>query len=239
MMAEDMDEVTLESGGKESPKRGLLFELEYFSVPGWQMMFDAIRGVLAKKHVELTQVAFSRYCLLARMHNALPRLLKALGGSKLQSAKALADIEKTYLSSFAAIGRGDDAAIALLKKARKGGVALGAVTDLGVETSEALLTALGFEEGEIGLVRCVPEENRFPSANDWLRLAKSISVKPSLCTVVSTGSNAAKSALAACMRCFVFSNKFTEWEDFSGADCVVDQLDSSATKRLFEILNSR
>lgn len=235
----DMDETVQENIDEDISQRGILFELESFVIDGRKMIFDSIKPILKKKKIELMPMQFSRYCPGKPIMTALSQLLEAIGGAKLDSAKLIEEIKKSYLSSLAKVTQTKKESLALLKKAKKDGLFLGAVTDLDPEVSETILKAAGLAEDDVELLQVNTEGRLFPSTNDLRKLAKIMFVKPLLCTVVATSAAAAKSALSAHMRCFAIPDEFTAWEDYSGADYVVDELDNTAAKAIIELANSR
>jgi beta-phosphoglucomutase-like phosphatase (HAD superfamily) len=74
-------------------------------------------------------------------------------------------------------------------------------------------------------VKVMPHANdhkRFPSPDEWLKLAKLVGVPPKHCVALVSGSLATHSALSAGMRVAALPDKFTAFQDCTGADFVCE-----------------
>ncbi len=228
-----------EVDAQTEPKRGIVFELENLAFSGREAVYGALQSELKKKGVDLSQFAYSRHCLTASLSRSVAALLGGTGEKKLQSASAIDHAVGTSRKALAALSEPNAEVVALLKKAQKEGFVLGAVSQLEESAAHSLVSSLGLAEDGFHVLSCSPDECHCPSANDLLRLAREMGVRPSLCTVVASGAMSTRSALSSCMRCFAVPDRFTECEDFSGADEIADALDAAAQKSLLALVASR
>jgi len=63
-----------------------------------------------------------------------------------------------------------------------------------------------------------------PTPDSWLSLLKAMTVAPRCAVALVDCALACKSALAVGMRCGVVPDRFTNWQDFGGADLVEDTI---------------
>ncbi len=228
-----------EADTQAEPKRGIVFELENLAFSGREAVYAALQSELKKKGVELSQFAYSRHCLTASLSRSIAALLGGSGEKKLQSASVKDHAISASRKALASLSEPNADVVALLKKAQKEGIVLGAVSQLEESAARSLVSALGLDDDGCRIVSCSAEECHCPSANDLLRLAREMGVRPSLCTVLASGAMSTRSALSSCMRCFVVPDRFTECEDFSGADEIADALSAAAQKSLLALVSSR
>ena len=85
---------------------------------------------------------------------------------------------------------------------------------------------------------CAVNGRDFPTADAWLKIAKQLGTKPQLCIVLASRSTACKAALSAGMRCIVIPDQYTSFQDFGGADFVVDEAEPSVVETVLELVRS-
>jgi beta-phosphoglucomutase-like phosphatase (HAD superfamily) len=231
-----------EAGGNGEEKtvvqKAMLFELENVAVPGHQIVYDVIKSVLADKGVDLKPMMFSRYCLEARVEEFVPVLLQQAGKTRVSESKLIDEIVQGVRLSFTDSGLKLSPNIPKALKVAEGKNAIvGVLSNLDEKSAMQLMGKLGLGEDRITLLCNASEGKTFPSADAWLKLAKTMSVTPSLCAVVATSSMACKTALSAGMRCVVVPNNFTEFEDFGGSDYVLDSLDGGVLEEVFDLMD--
>ena len=128
----------------------------------------------------------------------------------------------------------------ILKAAAEKNVAMGGITNLDEGTDEQLVGKLGLSGmGVQQLSRASDDDRQFPSADGWLKLAKNMGVMPPLCVVVASSATACRSALSAGMPCAVVSDKFTAFQDFSGAHYCSDGFTDDSMAAILGLLESR
>ena len=116
----------------------------------------------------------------------------------------------------------------VLNTAIADGALLGALSGLDEATATKVMDKLGLSEKETTVLASASEDRDTPTTDAWLRLAKSMNAPASCCLVIASSARSCKAALSAGMRCVVLPDKFTSFQDFSGADRVLDALDKEA-----------
>jgi beta-phosphoglucomutase-like phosphatase (HAD superfamily) len=228
-----------EPAKQTGPSRAVLFELEYVAVRGRPIVFSALKAALAERDIELTPTLFSQVCLDGCIKRCLSQLLEIVKKKRFSEEKLLEDIRGGVRKRLIEENpKNDPAFVLVLEGAAKRGARLGAMCGFDAETAKEMLAKTGLEAKGVALVSCTDESRAFPSADGWLRLAKDLSVYPSMCIALGTSGVACKSSLAAGMRCVALPDKFTEFQDFGGADFVIDDFTEAAAKDLLEILDS-
>jgi beta-phosphoglucomutase-like phosphatase (HAD superfamily) len=126
-----------------------------------------------------------------------------------------------YASSKAELSADVDA---LLKAAGEVGIPCAAVSSLSEERAAKLMETLGLTERgvELSAFEEEAEEDVFPRADTWMKVAKSMDKEPRHCAVLVSSADACKAALSAGMRCAGVPDSLTAFEDFGGAEMVVD-----------------
>lgn len=115
----------------------------------------------------------------------------------------------------------------LISEARVRGIRLAIATTTSPENVTALLTATLGEDAPgwfevIGAGDVVPAKKPAPDIYTWV-LAR-LGLPASACLAIEDSENGLKSALAAGLRCLITTNAYTVDQDFSGAQCVLDDL---------------
>jgi beta-phosphoglucomutase-like phosphatase (HAD superfamily) len=96
---------------------------------------------------------------------------------------------------------------------------------------------LGLDEKGTVVLSNGSQDKHLPSSDSWLKLAKSMKVPASCCVVIASSSRACKAALSAGMRCVALPDKFTSFQDFGGADFVLESLDGDVAGRIIGLLD--
>ena len=208
---------------EEAVQCALLFELENIPVPGRKVMYDVLKSVLGDKGIDLTPVLFSRYCMHASVEVFLPELFEAMGKKSAPDAKLLSDIAQGVKMSLL------DGSIklrsevkAVIDQAAAADVPIGALTSLDPDTAAQLMKKLGFDQSGVELMSIPVSDRDFPTADAWLKIAKQMGTKSQLCMVYASSATACKAGLSAGMRCVAVPDRFTSFQDFGGADFVVE-----------------
>jgi len=231
-----MSKTATEETVEAAPGRAVLFDLENVAVQGHQLLYNTLGEVLAGKKVKLTQPLFSRFCLDATLYECVCGLLTFEDKKGVRRDKLVAQVGERLKARLTAGDLKLDPALAgLLKAASARGILSGALSCLDPETAEKLAGDLGLSEMGVSLLPAGCENNNGPGADGWLKLARKMSVQPALCGVIASSAWPCKTALAAGMRCVALLNKFSSFQDFGGADLVVEALDDVA-EGLFELL---
>jgi len=220
------------------PGRALFFELEFLATSGRAFLYEAIKRVLATEGVTLTPARFAQYFATRSLSSALRALSRDQGRAGLAAASVHDAIQAAYVSAILGDDHRNKGLIALTRDLRKHGIELGALTGLDRDCVVRLLEQLKLDPDDVHVMATAENGRAFPSAQDWLRLAKAMKTSPALCTVAATSAAACKSALCAGMRCFAVPDALTAFQDFSGADYVIDSLDMAAERLVLKLVEA-
>ncbi|MDA0578314.1 MAG: hypothetical protein O3B24_09470 [Verrucomicrobia bacterium] len=220
------------AGGRESSgktvRRAILFELEHVGVAGRQEKFDALKAALKGLRIELNDTNFSRYCLRRSAKEAVRVLLTALG-KEASIREVLERYQSGIASAFANESLKADALFdAVVKAARKHNARLGVLSSLDSATTEIVSKRLGLPA--LGAIVCTISANdqRAYSGDHWAHVARRVETPARHCVTICTQSDSCRAALAARMRTVVRTDRFTHFQDFSGADVVADVVSAAA-----------
>jgi beta-phosphoglucomutase-like phosphatase (HAD superfamily) len=227
-----------ECGDQEAPSRALFFELEFLATSGRTFLCEAVQSVLKGLGVKLTPILFAQYFLKYPLAMALKRLGAELGVAAVISPAVEVDIMNRYVSSIKGDHHTNKGLIALTQDLRKHGIRLGALTCLDKDCVRGLLEQLKLGPDDVYVMAAEDHGKAFPTAQDWLKLAKEMDASTALCTVAGTSAAACKSALCAGMRCFAVPDALTAFQDFSGADYVIESLDMAAEKLVLKLVEA-
>lgn len=209
---------------EQQPVIGLVLELEFMLFPGRQLMFDAFSSVLKQNQISLDQTLFSRYCLRRTIEKSLSGLLPALGKKGLATENITAKIKRQFESSLDVTSTLPTPGLpALLKKAAEKNIKIGLLSFLPQENANQLMARLSLDQ-QVCLQVMKKEADDLPTPDGWLSLLKVLKVVPRCAVALVDGAMACKSALAVGMRCVVFPDRFTAWQDFGGADIVTENI---------------
>ena len=224
----------------EAPPVSLIFELEHIGINGRAIAYDVTKQVLSAKGIDLTPVLYSRYCVGRTPSQFLTPLFRALD-EKLKSENKLIDeieqsVRMAVLDGAVKLSPG---VAKLIEAARSEGVRIAALTGLDQSTASQLMEKLGFDESSGVQLLCVDSTERgFPTADCWLKAAKHLQARPALCITYGSSSTAAKAALSAGMRCVSVPDSFTTFQDFSGSDFILDEVENGSFTELLGILRN-
>ena len=170
---------------------------------------------------------YSRYCLATAPAAYMPNLLDACGKASDGAAKIASEVNSKIANAL--FGATPDAALKeVLKSVLADGVRLGAVSSMEPDAAKKLIEKLGLSETDVVLHSgngYVEASGISPEA--WHHRARSIKISPRACVVIGSHADLCLSAVAAQMQCVVVTDKYTNFQDFGGADYVMDTLDAA------------
>lgn len=209
--------------GKASSQYVMLFELEGVAVAARQAEFETVRSLLGEQNLKVTPQHFARHCLNLPPSQYLPILMNVLGAKKASTDRLVSEVQsgvEMFLSS-------GDAALnphvkKLLAAARARKIPIGMLSGIKESIAKSLAATWAGEAHEIQIFAYEPANKAHPRADTWLKLAKSLSCTPRQCVVIAGSMFSVKTALSAGMRCIVIPDSFTAFQDFSGADHIID-----------------
>ncbi len=229
-----------ETQNKSASKQamGLAFELETVLFGSRHLLFEAVKGALAEKNINVSRELFSRYCLHPMPSNFIPQLVAATD-KRLSSDAFIKDAERRYLKAILHERAAPIADITtLLRQAQEAGVSLGAITFLDSDDARTLANRAGLPE-DAPLHVCRETGHETPRSDCWLRLAKKMGCQPRQILAITSAASATRSAIITGMHVIVAPDTFTEHEDFTGADMVLEDSRSLTWVEASTILNPR
>lgn len=224
--ATDQDQSTTQEAETAESRYAVLFELEGIAGSGRQATFEVLHSIFGEQGHEILPAHVSRFCLRPAPEQYMAELLDAVGANRQSASKLVEDARSGIAMQLSSKTTSlPDPVKALLQAAKNSGAPLAALTALSKATAEALMESLGMNELGVELFAVEnPEEGHFPRADSWLKVAKVLNRSPFDCGVIASTHDACKSALSAGMRCVALPDRFTAFEDFSGANATVEDL---------------
>ena len=215
------------------PRRAVLFELENLAVDGHGLVYDAVKSVFKGKGIDLPPALFSRCCLGRAPQSYVPAILKHAGKERLSHEKLEEDLRVTIQEAFAADSlRLNPSLAALLQAVAAQGVGCGALSGLENSLAEKLFARLGLKALGVALHVGAADRRGFPTAEAWGKLSQGLAVDPVYCLALCTTAQSTRAALAAHMHAIAIPHALSAFEDYSGADEVLDSLQALRPEQL-------
>jgi len=222
------------------PPKALLFELENLSVDGHRLAYEALASALKGKGIDLSPAAFSHYCVGRPPRAFVPRLLKLAGKERLSADKVRAEISASMNGAFKNANHRLNGSLKRLLTAAAGRhLLLGALSRLDGAVCEHLAGQLGLKSLGVKTFTQAEDASQLSGGNGWGALAGTMSVDPTLCVALVTAADSARAALGVRMRCVVIPSRFTEFQDFGGADRVVSSINDVHLEDLMALLEQK
>jgi beta-phosphoglucomutase-like phosphatase (HAD superfamily) len=207
------------------PAQVVLLELENLAVTGREILWECLKQTLKEKEIRLTPMRFVKHCLAAPASRYVPEIIKEESRTRLSEEKLVAETAEAIKQAFTDKGLKLSAGVkALLAACNQRGAPVGLLSGLGLETAQALSAQLGFEAATVPVMSCVTAERVMPNADNWLKLAKAFRVTPARCVTLTTSADSCRAAVAAGMRVVAIPDEYTGYQDFGGADLIIDEL---------------
>jgi len=225
---------------QQQPVVAFLLELEYMLFPGRQLAFEAYRNVLKKHSIALDEMSYARYCLKRNIAMNLKGLFTAQG-KKCPDEKGVEETALEIAGRFSE-SLADSAAqpanslYEFLHKADEQNIKIGLLSFLAEEEAGKLMSRLQFKNAPALLVMKKKADD-LPTPDAWLSLLKMMAIDPRSSFAFINSATAHRSALAVGMRCAVIPDNFTSWQDFSGADLVLENTADLKISDLLAILS--
>jgi beta-phosphoglucomutase-like phosphatase (HAD superfamily) len=237
-MQKDTDSSAAASDGEEEVlSKGLIIDLDHVALDGHTALFEALKTVLKTKDVSLSLVQFGKICVSRRLSDFVPELLVAIGKKQLSAEKFANDVGAVYAKSLAKDGAKLTAGLKkLLSAAKKDDFALGAVSGLAEDEAQAIFSELGLEDQGVTLVTTRSGGDAAIDTDTWRRVAATLNVPVAGCIGIAADAASARTVLGAGMNVAVKPAPVTSFQDFSGADVVVDELDAAAITSILAIV---
>lgn len=221
---------------KQKYQRGVVVELDFALLDGAELLFNVAKKYLAEIGIDLTLKLEAKHLVGGNYHGGMTELF-SVTGNRHEPAKAARELAEAFRNAVtekipAAVTQGfKDFVNALVAKDIK--VVVATRGDV-----EVLKTALEGVNPEL----CVPyQETSTTYGNckwDAWRRACSPNGLHEMLTVAITGSGfGVKSALVAGLSAIGVVHPHTAYQDFGGADAVVEAIDASLAKTVLRMLH--
>jgi beta-phosphoglucomutase-like phosphatase (HAD superfamily) len=212
----------------------IIIELESTATGGRRAAFDIIKHELGGSPV--THAVFSRHGAQTSPRFYLDGLVEQVG-----SQGSVAALKDTVMRKLAERLSSDKVSLApglekLLTTAAQQGCKIGVVTSLPEDAAQVVFDRLGLGAKGAHLFPVIGHEEHFPGADVWLKVAKGVGRASRHCIAVVDCQFSCKTALSAGMRCLVVPDEFTSYQDFGGADIVLDSWDDMSAKEILASL---
>ncbi|NCC50746.1 MAG: HAD family hydrolase [Spartobacteria bacterium] len=230
---QDVKDIAQEAKTPVVEEFALLFELENIVVEGRSVVFDVLNSILSEQGAELTQSAFSRFCTRSAPARYMAELLATIGAKKISAEKTIEDLDSGLAMFYASADLALKPGVLEVLKAAKGmGVALGAISGLPKEIAETVISRMKLDELNVSLVSFSGRDDASPRADTWMMMAKAMSKSTRRCVAIGSSSLACKAALSAGMRSVALPDRFTDYQDFGGAEMISGSMASVNPKKL-------
>ncbi len=201
----------------------LVFDLEDVVLPARQAEYEALRHICDSHKAAMTPELFRRHCLQRQPQDYLPELLTALGVRANDVQTMAADVTDgitMFLSSPEV--ELNPFVVALLEAAPAQSIAVYFRTRQAVDQARALLDKSRQVLADWPLLASDTGGRPLVSVGAWLSAVATLEQTTSHCIAVVGSQPQLRTALAAGMRAIVVPDCFTAFQEFSGADCVID-----------------
>lgn len=213
----------------------LMIELDYVIVNLREIEFDAIKRGIAPKGVELTSAMFSRSTMSPNHRAVIGSILQSAGKKSDAIEKAVNEVNKSiieYCSENAVINSG---VVELINIAKSRNVNVKLYSALDNQTAENLVNKIGLSDMGIEIINPSEIRESFPKADDWLKMLKKADIEDKTIVAVVSSQLACKGALTAGASCIVVPDKFTDFQDFSGAMFILDKLNDEDPNHILDL----
>ena len=213
------DETSVEFNDAEEKRLcGLVVDFDYALVDGADALAKACERVFAANGVSYSAAAFARRILGARIAPAVNSILGAEAGDKAESVIGAIVAE---LDAAVAGAEANPVIVDICSKTLAEGGRVVFMTSRPIEAVEQKLQSIGIEDA---MVFKVERNERFGEyqKDAWVKAARLIKLNPRCCTVFVATGRATRQAVMAGMHTVAFPSRTTEFQDFSGADLVVE-----------------
>jgi len=237
-MADKPEEAAAEEQAEQDKNPfALLFQLEDVALNGRKTAYETLEEILRDEKIKISPPLFSRFCLQAGPDTCIPELLESIGSKKATDAKIPDAFTKQLLTKFEKISSLPNESLRkVLKAAKDQEITIATVTSLPEESAQKIIKRIGLDDLDVRIFPFKNGDKTIPGPNTWLKTARELEQKPRACAVIGGSMAICKSALSADMRCAAVPDEFTEFQDYSGVDLVLESLADISANELLETL---
>ena len=213
------------SSGGAVQQRALILELEYVAADLHRFLYEELSKRLKAAGAELGAEDFARLLFTQPLEELIVALPKRLKADALEG-QALLDAVHQALDEACAGGKIPlrTEMLPLLDYAMAQGFKIIAVTALKQASSRALIAKTALTQYSMEVFTFNGENKAAAGADVWLQVSKKCGLQPRRCLAITGSSETCKAALTAGMCCIAVPDEFTGFQDFSGADLILDDL---------------
>ena len=216
---------SVRSSGGAVQQRALILELDYVAADMHRFLYEELSKRLKAAGAELGAEEFARLLFTQTLEDlivALPKRLKAgsLDGQELLNA-VKQSIDEACAGGKIPLRTG---ILPLLDYAMAQEFTIIAVTALKQVSSRALIAKTALAQRNMEVFTFSGENKAAAGADVWLQVSKKCGLQPRRCLAITGSSETCKAALTAGMCCIAVPDEFTGFQDFSGADLILDDL---------------
>ncbi len=212
----------------------LVIELDYVALNIREVEFEAIKRGIEPKGIELTLSSFSKSSMSPNHRLAITDVLKAAGNKADAIEKAVSEVDKSvkdYCLNKAYLNKG---IIELVKAAKSRNIAVKFYTTLDLDLADNLLEKFGLTDLGVDLINPSEIGYSFPKADDWLKMLKELDLEDKVIISIVSSQVACKGALTSGATCIAVPDRFTSFQDFSGAIFILDDLSDQKPEYLLD-----
>ena len=214
----------------------LLFQLDGVATDARRAAYDVLSSILGDDKVKFSEAQFSRHCLLPSPQRYIPALLEELG-AKTNAKKLAEDVTSGVVMNISKTSALRPGFTAVLDEAKKRNITIGAITALPEAQAETVIKKLGLDKWEVTLFAAEEQvDDVYPRTDTLIKIAKAMKMSQRRCAVLAGDRAGARAALSAGMRCAVTPDSFTSFQDFGGADLIVDSLADLSPAEILDTL---
>ena len=215
--------------GSEStvPRFAVLLEWETVVLRGRKEVFTLLEQSLKKAGVEgFGHIPFCRACQVLQPELLVPAVLRDLNADEDVAAKVTEDLKKVLTAYYTAEGTKLAPGIKeFVQRALDGNFAVGFVSLRPAEEVKELAARAGLDSEKLTVLNGAEGAGPdYPDAKTWMLAAKECGCLPRACVAVAGSAKGCNGALTAAMRCIAVPDEFTDYQDFGGAEYVLDSL---------------
>lgn len=207
---------------RQTNRKALLIELDFVLFPGLDAAFRAASTVFGGQGVAFDDIVFAR-CLAGRPLARGCTAADALDKKKIDAASCAQSILETLTTQ---LQQADTPWREAVSQAAKGiaadEVTLAFLTRLPAEAAWPLLERAGFDQDSALLSVTATDRLASFSAESWKRAVHTLHLNPHRTAALAASGASTKSALAAGLRVLAIREPLTAFQDYSGADYILD-----------------
>ena len=221
---------------EEGVTEGLIFDLDTLACNGHDVLFNVLKKVIGKKGTKFTKFYFSKVCIARNLNSLVPELIEEFKMKKAVEEELIEEVKSEYARALINDSKVVAGLLDLVKTAQKKDFAVGVFSNLDEESAQLLLEKVGLAESDVTLCPYSPRTINSFIGEHWRRLAVQLSVAPGSCIAITSDNNSCKAALSSGMRVVVLPTDISSFQDFGGANMIVDELSSSVIKEALKLL---